>query len=1151
MATTQEIEKFRARWLGSAASEKSNSQLFLTELTDLLGVPHPQAAVNDPAKDQYVFERRVAIAQPGGERVGWIDLYKAGCFVLESKQGANAGKRHGFAKRDTPMWENEMEKARGQAKGYAQTLAEPPPFILVCDVGHVFELHASFDASAHWTAFPDPPKNRLYLADFGAEQVELLRAVWTDPHSLDPSQHQAQVSRDVAVPLAKIARSLEARGHNAELVAEFLMRCIFTMFAEDVGLFAGRRKLFEEYLEKYWIPNHGGFPGGVQAFWSTMNTGGVLLTGEQVRRFNGGLFANPLGLPLNEEELTLLLQAAKLDWSQVEPAVFGTLIERALDPKERHKLGAHFTPRAYVERLVRPTIDEPLRADWLVVQAEARRLREDGNVKAAAKALQAFHRHLCEIRVLDPACGSGNFLYVALDLVKRLEAEVREELWRLGDEYKTELMEFDTITVQPKQFLGIEKKRWAKEIAELVLWIGYLRWHFRAKGDRGEVVVPEPVLESYSMIEWRDAVLDWDGPATGCLVTDEAGRPATRWDGETMRTDPVTGAEVPDENATALVYEYPNPRVASWPAADFIVGNPPFLGKLYMLSVLGDGYVEALRSAYGDDVPDGVDFVMYWWFRAAMLVASGSSRRFGLITTKSIAQSMNGRVVAKAMEGAEPISLVYAIPNHPWVDSTEGAAVRIAMSVGVQGAGKSGVLATVVRETRTEDDSIDVDLTERRGVIHHDFRIGADVASAQPLRSNEGLAATGFLLGSRGFVISEEEATNLLSTRQDYDSIVFQLRNGRDLTKRPRGEYVIDATLLEEDELRRRFPEAYQHLRDHVFPKRQQNRDPRLRREWWKFRRSAEKLRAALTGLKTYLATSETSRHRVFFRLGDDVRPEHKLVVIAVESPWVLGVVSSRIHGVWALAAGGNLGKGDDPVYAKTKCFDAFPFPVATDVQKATIARLAQELEDHRATQLAAHPKLTITAMYNVLVKARSGVALTVKEQVDYEDGLVAVLRKIHDDLDDAVFDAYGWSPSMTDDQILEELVDLNAKRVDEEAKGKVRWLRPTFQAPISTGAAQTQVPGTAPTPSKKGASKVKRMKWPRKFADRAAAVRDVVLGARAMGAFSAKDVADRFSRAKVDDVVAVLEAFAALGLLVAFEVDGTAHWARPAPLAQ
>lgn len=745
MGTTEQIEQFKRKWLGSEAAERSNSQLFLTELTDLMGVPHPSAAVNNPALDDYVFERRVQLAQPGGERAGWIDLYKRGAFVLESKQGANEQKRGGFAKRDTPSWENEMEKARGQAKGYAQTFHEVPPFVIVCDVGHVFEIHACFDGAAHWTAFPDPPANRIYLRDLNEEKLEVLRRIWTDPFSLDPSRNQARVSRDVAVMLAELARTLEGQGHTPVAVAGFLMRCIFTMFAEDVGLFPDKKKLFQEHLEQFWIKNPAGFPGGVQAFWSAMNTGGTLMSGDAIRRFNGGLFADSTGLPLERYSLELLLEAAKHDWSQVEPAIFGTLLERALDPKERHRLGAHYTPRAYVERLVRPTIEEPLRADWLVAQAEARRLREAGKVKDAAKVLQQFHKTLCKVRVLDPACGSGNFLYVALDLMKRLEAEVREELWRLGDQ--NELLEFDGTTVRPSQFLGIEKKRWAKEIAELVLWIGYLRWHFRAKGDRGEVPVPEPVLEDYGNIEWRDAVLDWDGAPHEKMVVDDRGRPVTRWDGETMKTDPITGMQVPDERATVVLFEYPNARRAKWPEADFIVGNPPYLGARVIRSSLPSEYVDALRAAY-PELPDTVDLVIYWWARAADRVARQESRAFGLITTSSIRQEYSQPVLRRFLTGDGGIKLALAIPDHPWTDEAGSADVQVAFTVGVPtSTAIEPRFGEVVSET-LEADVVEVQYRQV-SMITPSLLPGVDPGAAIPLASNAGLCFPGGRTGER------------------------------------------------------------------------------------------------------------------------------------------------------------------------------------------------------------------------------------------------------------------------------------------------------------------------------------------------------------------------------------------------------------------
>ncbi|MDX2055224.1 MAG: type IIL restriction-modification enzyme MmeI [Polyangiaceae bacterium] len=467
--------------------------------------------------------------------------------------------------------------------------------------------------------------------------------------------------------IANLAKKLEADKHPPETVATFLMRCLFTMFAEDVGLLG--EGTFTNALRDFWIKSPKSFPGGIESLWRAMNEGGDFFTVGRLLKFNGGLFAQPSALPLDEHALRLLLMAAECNWADVEPAIFGTLLERALDPKERHRLGAHYTPRAYVERLVRPTIEEPLRSDWDLVQAQVRKLIGDAHgaktdkdakkkTKDAANLVREFHKKLATTRVLDPACGSGNFLYVTLDLFKRLEGEVLATLEGIGE--KQELLHMESVRVTPSQFLGIEVKRWAKEIAELVLWIGYLQWHFRIYGKN--LPVPEPVLRDYKNIECRDAVLAYDSKE---LVHDEkTGKPITRWDGETMKKSPVTGEDVPDESARIPLYRYVNPRKANWPQADFIVGNPPFLGGSRMRDTLGSGYAEALRGAY-DEVPESADLVMYWWSKAADLTIVGRVRRFGLITTKAIAQTLNRKVVERATKTDRGLSFVFAIPNHP------------------------------------------------------------------------------------------------------------------------------------------------------------------------------------------------------------------------------------------------------------------------------------------------------------------------------------------------------------------------------------------------------------------------------------------------------------------------------------------------------
>ena len=227
------------------------------------------------------------------------------------------------------------------------------------------------------------------------------------------------------------------------------------------------------------------------------------------------------------------------------------------------------------------------------------------------------------------------------------------------------------------------------------------------------------------------------------------------------------------------------------------------------------------------------------------------------------------------------------------------------------------------------------------------------------------------------------------------------------------------------------------------------NRRTRLREQWWVFGEPRQGLRAALKGLSRYVATVETAKHRLFTFLDAAILPDHKLVAIATADALHLGILSSKLHVEWALTAGGTL--EDRPVYSKSRCFDPFAFP---DIDPAgelaeRIRALAEQIDGHRKAQLAAYPDATLTATYNVLEKLRSGAALTAKEKVIHEHGLVGVLKSLHDELDAAVLAAYGWSdltlPADTD-TLLQRLVALNAQRSAEEAAGTVRWLRPAFQ---------------------------------------------------------------------------------------------------------
>lgn len=1136
----QKIEAYIQRWGGGIShggNERANLQMFVTELCTLLDLPQPDPAGSQRSENAYVFERSVTeLFADGGKTTRSLDLYRRGCFILEGK---DTGKQAG-----SDGWDAAIDKARKQAENYARALpAEEgrPPFVIVVDVGKSFALYSEFSRSGgNYVAFPDARNHKIALEKLRDPDIrELLRKVWLEPLSLDPTRYAGKVTRSIADRLATLAKSLEDCGHGAEQVASFLMRCLFTMFSEDVGLLPDRG--FTALLEAR-KNNPATFHNHLESLWRTMNSGGFSESLDaKILKFNGGLFANATAIELNAEQIELLIQAAKADWRYVEPAIFGTLLERALNPRERHKLGAHYTPRAYVERLVLPTIIEPLRAEWAEVQAAALTYRQQRKTKDAVAEIRKFHHQLCQTRVLDPACGSGNFLYVTLEHMKRLEGEVLE---KLGSLVKSGSFELEGLTVDPHQFLGMEINPRAAKIAEMVLWIGYLQWHFRTYG---KVNPPEPVLRDFKNIENRDALIAYDAVER---VTDESGKPLTRWDGISYKPSPVTGELIPDESAQIEQYRYINPRKAAWPQADYIVGNPPFIGASTMRRALGDGYVDAVRGTW-PEVPESADFVMYWWHIAAETVRAGNARRFGFITTNSIRQTFNRRVIQAQLEAKNPLSLAFAIPDHPWVDAADGAAVRIAMTVGAE-AGSEGRLLTPLEEHQTDRDEIDVLLAERQGSIFADLKIGANVAATKGLLANGQISNRGVCLFGAGFIVTPAEAQDMgLGLLPGLDRHIRHYRNGKDLAQTSRGVMVIDLFGLSVDEVRDRYPAVYQWILERVKPERDQNNRESRRKNWWLFGETNPKLRAQLDGLPRYIATVETTKHRVLQFLDAAILPDNMLVNIATDDAAMLGVLSSRLHVTWALATGGTL--EDRQRYNKSVCFETFPFPDATPEQQAKIRSLAEQLDAHRKRQQAQHPELTLTGMYNVLEKLRAGEELNAKEKTIHAQGLVSLLRELHDELDRAVFAAYGWSdlagqlvglPGATtpladkpeaqaeaEEELLRRLVELNAQRAAEEARGLIRWLRPDYQNPNAESAPeQAEAELETEDVSAKPAAKAKKLAWPKGMREQIATLRST-LGSEAM---TLEELSSRFTAPKTTTplIVDALAALEELGML-------------------
>lgn len=1058
-----DVEAFITRWGGATISERSHYQTFISQLCALIGVTAPdQEMVGDY---NYCFERRVEFSfHDGGAHRGFIDCYRRGAFVLEAKQSQKRApggeldpQRHlalfnGRGRKPPQGHPDAIERlmldAKRQAESYAKALDEWPPFIVVVDVGRSIHLWADFDRQGKgYVPFPDLARCRIAMDDLRDPEVrDRLRRVWDEPMSLDPANHVTAVTSDIAARLAWLVRSIRKRaptdaGGRVDAVARaawdkrtslFVMQCIFAMFADSVGLIDDRG--FLHLLESYrGMADR--FHVSAADFFRRMNSGGHCSAVRQdLRRFNGGLFKEEAAVPVTEVELEALIAAAQRDWAAVEPAIFGALLEQALDPTERGELGAHYTPKAYVRRLVEATIMEPLRAEWEAVAGVAVGHYVRGDIIRARRAMREFHRELCGTRVLDPACGTGNFLYVAMDMMKDLESEVLTALTDLGDAQTA--LGLQGHTISPEQFWGLEKNVHAAWIAEMVMWIGYLQWHFRNAGDAKPT---EPILRNFNCILHTDALLTWTGEE---LVRDGYGRPVTHT--RKLSRGGLSAAVVSEEREVA---RYIDPRPTVWPAAHFIIGNPPFIGGKDVRGELGDGYVDALwRVRQGRF--RSADLVAAWWDRAAEILTTKDStlRRFGFITTNSITQTFSRRVLEHHLKGGPPMRLTFAIPDHPWIKGGDRADVRIAMTVAERGEPNGqGRLLTVVEETVSDGETPEIVFHEQRGDIAPDLTIGLSISEAQSLKANALLCSPGVKLHGPGFMVSPEKAEQLLAaSRDEADSPIRAYRNGRDLASRSRGVKVIDLFGWTEEEARRRHPAIFQHLLESVKPERDRNNRATYRDNWWVFGEPRSEFRPALEGLSRYIATVETAKHRWFRFLNADILPDNALIAVASDDPRILGVLSSRLHGLWALARGGRL--EDRPVYNKKACFDAFPFPDLNSTAGLEVGALAEEIDERRRQALGKHEDLTMTGLYNVRHRLQEGGELTTAERNIYDRGQVGLLHHLHQRLDQQVASAYGWRDAMTDQAALGALLELNRARRVQEERGEIQFLRPTYQ---------------------------------------------------------------------------------------------------------
>lgn len=1081
MSIRSRLRALTEKWHGVPASERANYQLYIGDLCEALDVSKPQ-----PAGTGFQYEMSIqCVNQDGTTTAGHADLFRYGHFLLEAKDRETGRSDYLL-----------LRRAFGQAIRYA-AFAEggPPPFLLVLDVGSTLLVWDRW--SGGYGDFASGRRIDLRLLDDRPDDVKFIRTLWENPQSLDPRVEERLATREIAEHLAQVASALEDRGHEQEAVARFLMRCVFSAFAEDIGLLPDNH--FTRAIE-LGMDSPEELADALRELWKAMDAG-TRFGLQKLLEFNGHFFHDQEVLELQRDEVAVLLEAARADWTQVEPAIFGTLLTRALDPKERHRLGAEFTPREFVERVVRPTIEEPVREKWTAVQAEVLQLRERGrktDLKAAIRQLRGFHGWLRGLSILDPACGSGNFLYVSMAMLKGVELEVFREIEALTGQPELAVEE-----VGPWQFHGIEVKAWAREIAELVLWIGFHQWWRRT---HGHAQPPQPVLRDTGTLECRDAVLAWDE------LREDADR--ARPDPTLRLAHPVSGEQVPDPNAKLRYWEHVGARPAQWPRADFIVGNPPYMGRGRQREAFGDGYVDALRAAY-PDVPDNADYVMYWWYRAAECVASGRTFRAGLLTTNTIRQKHNRELIAKMEErGAH---LLWAVPDHPWVDETGSAAVRVSMTV----LGREELPARIL----DVDDSANVVRERIVQRLNADLTAHADVprAAGEPLLANAGLCSQGFILVGSGFILDRSEAWALRASHPESAEVVRPYLTGSDLTGNHREQYVIDFGLRNEEEARE-YPVFFDIVRDRVKPMRDANNDRSTRENWWRFGRNRETFRSALGGIDRFIATVETSKHRFFVFLTQGTTPSHTVICIALGDYFTLGVLSSSLHLGWALAAGGRL--EDRPRYQKLLCFDPFPFPTSDIQNRNIVGTVMQRLDAHRTRALAGSDTATMTGLYNIIGKLRDGATLTDAERDLHTKAGCGVLRDLHDELDRAVSACYGWEWPLSTEEILSRLVMLHDERLAEEKQGTVGWLRPDYQKRRFADTVPAPEVGLESEGSGAGEAGVSGEEWPEDVIAQLRAIRRV-LGVQPM---DIADLAKTFDGASRTDVRQHIEALSVLG---------------------
>ena len=945
-----DLTSFAIKWQQTKLTEKSAYQQHFRDLCEALGVPHPTE--EDIVGINYAFEKHVTKVGGGS---GFADVWKRDAFAWEYKLPGG-----------------DLNKAYKQLNEYHEDL-ENPPLLIVCDFKR-FEVHTKFDSQ----------RSRVYKFDLeelrrnqpiptsAVLPQDVLRYVFGDRNMLRPEAVTERVTRDAATDLLKLAQQLELERsasptpNTKEEIAHFLIRIVFCLFADSIGLIPNNvfRKLVEASRQSRIM-----FNKQLPQLFEAMSNEGNYFGAEIIPWFNGGLFNGTDTIELNPADCDILRKAAKHDWSQIEPSIFGTLFERSLDAAKRSMIGAHYTSPGDILLLVEPVVMTPLRREWAATQTaiEEALAAEEGqpqrrNLRAnrpANKLLTGWAENLSKIRILDPACGSGNFLYIAMKQLLDLWEEARTFGLKHGLLLPVESMP------TPAQLYGIEIDFYAHEIASAVVWIGLLQW----KRDHSYNDQPKPILHKLDNIQHDDAVMRYR---------------------ESQKSE-----------------EYPKgkPYEPEWPPADYIVGNPPFLGGQDMKGEIDEAYVNDLRAIFDGRVPGSADLVLFWFEKARSLVSTGKVQRAGLIATQSIRGGANRRVLQAIVDTA---NIFWAISDRKWARPNgpgdgKNAMVQVSM-VGFD----NGHEATRIL------DGLEVKH------IPANLKTGIDTTKRQSLRANKALAFQGPVKVGK-FEITAATARSFLGIKNvngASNSVVLSpWMNGHDMKYRPKGRYIINFGSMSEKEAAQ-FEQPFAYVAKHVRPEREKNKNPGRKKFWWRHGRSGAKLERARKGLRRIIVTTRHSKHRIFLWGDANLLPDSALVAIARDDDYFFGVLHSRAHEVWARSQGTQVRDASSGFrYTPNSTFETFPFPWSPGTEPSeseselvfAVAEAARELvrlrgvwlnpvdEEDRAVPEEKLKERTLTRLY---------------------DAMFDWLANAHRALDNAVFAAYGWPANLTDQEI-------------------------------------------------------------------------------------------------------------------------------------